>query len=276
MSVSIDSISIFVNCSSLPLTGENVNNERNSASLVGDREIVIARLLHAPPALVWRAFTDPAQIPQWWGPSGFRTTTKHMEVKPGGVWRFVMHGPDGNDYENLITYTEVAEPYRLTYEHGGENDVEPVNHQVTVTLAGVGEKGEQTNLTIRSVFASSQAREFVIREYNAFEGAKQHADRLSEYLDATLGADIPGVDTNDRPFVITRVFQAPLDLVWRVWTQPNHLMQWFGPTGVTMPVCELDLRPGGSFTTPCSRPKGRRCGASGYFAKSCHSSDWSS
>ena len=80
-----------------------------------DREISATRIFDAPRDLVWRAWTDPQQIVQWWGPNGFTTTTYHMEVKPGGVWRLVMHGPDGRDYPNRITFLEVVEPERLVF-----------------------------------------------------------------------------------------------------------------------------------------------------------------
>ena len=105
-----------------------------------DREIEISRVFNAPRELVWKAFTDAAQIPQWWGPRGFTTRTERMDVKPGGQWRFVMIGPDGQEYRNLITYLEVVEPERLRYKHGGEKDVEPVNFQVTGPSSGSGQQ----------------------------------------------------------------------------------------------------------------------------------------
>jgi uncharacterized protein YndB with AHSA1/START domain len=66
-------------------------------------------------ARVFDAWTDPKQITQWWGPAGFTTTTDEMGVKPGGVWRFVMHGPDGTDYKNKIVFIEVVRLERLVY-----------------------------------------------------------------------------------------------------------------------------------------------------------------
>jgi uncharacterized protein YndB with AHSA1/START domain len=219
----------------------------DSAALSGDCEIVITRVLAAPPALVWQALTDPNHIAQWWGPSGFRTTTKRMDVKPGGTWRFVMHGPDGHDYENLITYLEVDKPHRLTYKHGGDKDVEPVNFQVTVTLEEADDSANRTRLTMRSVFPSNKAREFVLREYNALEGGKQNVERLSEYLRKMAGILISGVVPTDRPFVITRIYQAPRDLLWQMWTRMEHLKRWFGPKGASISACTLDLRPGGIF-----------------------------
>jgi uncharacterized protein YndB with AHSA1/START domain len=158
-----------------------------------------------------------------------------MEVKPGGVWRFVMHGPDGRDYENKITYLEVVKPERLVYKHGGDKDVEPVNFQVTTTFEAAG--GDRTRVQMRMVFPSSSARDYVIKTYGAAEGLNQTLGRLGEYL--------PVVGTADEVFVISRVFGAPRDVVWKAWTERERLMQWFGPKGFSMPIATLDFRPGG-------------------------------
>jgi len=152
---------------------------RRSEKLVGDREIAATRILDAPRELVWKVWTDPDHIAKWWGPNGFTTTTYTMELKPGGVWRYVMHGPDGRDYQNKVTYLEVVEPERLVYTLGGGDDVEPVSHHVTVTFADLGGK---TRIDMRMVFASAEARTHVIETYGAFEGLKQHLGRLEAYL----------------------------------------------------------------------------------------------
>ena len=71
----------------------------NSIDLDSDPKVMVGtRLLDAPRELVWSVWTDPKHLAQWWGPDGFRTTTSAFDFKPGGVWRFVMHGPDGRDY----------------------------------------------------------------------------------------------------------------------------------------------------------------------------------
>ena len=147
--------------------------------LVGDREIAATRVFDAPRELVWKVWTDPEHVAKWWGPDGFTTTTHSMEVKPGGVWRFVMHGPDGRDYQNKITYLEVVKPERLVYKHGGDKEVEPVNFHVTVTFR---EQDGKTRLDMRMIFPSAKARDHVIETYGAFEGLKQHLGRLGEYL----------------------------------------------------------------------------------------------
>ncbi len=148
------------------------------ATLVGDREIVAVRIFDAPRDLVWKVWTEPEHIAEWWGPKGFTTTTYSMDVRPGGVWRFVMHGPD-RDYQNKITYIEVVKPERLVYKHGGEKEVEPVNFQVTVIFA---EQGGKTRVDMRMVFPSANARDYVIKTYGAVEGMNQTLARLEEYL----------------------------------------------------------------------------------------------
>ena len=65
-------------------------------SATADREIVISRVIDAPRELVFEAFTEVRHLSQWWGPDGFTTTTRSFEFREGGVWDFVMHGPDGN------------------------------------------------------------------------------------------------------------------------------------------------------------------------------------
>src|ERR1043165_7794529 len=164
-----------------------MNSDRTHV-ITSEREIVLSRTIEAPRAMVFEAWTDPAQVVQWWGPTGFRTTTQKMEVKPGGVWRFCMHGPDGRDYENRITYSKVTRPELLVFKHGGEADVEPVSHETTVTFEKVN---GGTRVTMTMVFESREAREHVVKEYGAIEGGKQTMDRLGEFL-ATSGGETGG------------------------------------------------------------------------------------
>jgi uncharacterized protein YndB with AHSA1/START domain len=93
---------------------------KSSLDLNSDPRVMIGtREFDAPRDLVYAVFTDPKHLAQWWGPNGFTTTTLSFDMRPGGVWRFVMHGPDGRDYQNRITYEEVVPPQRLVYRHGG-------------------------------------------------------------------------------------------------------------------------------------------------------------
>ena len=140
------------------------------------------RVFDAPRELVWQVWTDPKHLAQWWGPDGFTTTTSAYDARPGGIWRFVMHGPDGRDYQNRITFDEIVKPERIVYHHGGGDDVEPVQFKVTVTFEDVGGK---TKLTMRGVFPSAAERDRVIKEYGADKGMEQTLARLDVYLNTT-------------------------------------------------------------------------------------------
>jgi uncharacterized protein YndB with AHSA1/START domain len=153
--------------------------EGNSIELDDPLAIAGTRVLDAPRELVWKVWTDPKHLAQWWGPDGFRTTTSAYECKPGGIWRFVMHGPDGRDYENRIIFEVVEPPKRLVYRHGGEDDVEPVQFRTTVIFEDLGGR---TRLSMRGVFPSAAERDRVIKEYGADKGMIQTLGRLSDYV----------------------------------------------------------------------------------------------
>jgi uncharacterized protein YndB with AHSA1/START domain len=145
-----------------------------------DREVVITRLINASAERVYQAWTDPEQVRQWWGPDGFTLTTHEMDVKPGGVWRFIMHGPDGVDFPNTINFKEIVESEKLVYLHSGDENVENnIRFDVTVIFKEVEGK---TELTMKMVFETAEALKEVIEKYNALEGGKQHVKRLEEYL----------------------------------------------------------------------------------------------
>ena len=157
---------------------KNQTGSRNAAaSATADREIVFTRVLDAPRELVFKAWTDPRHVAQWWGPRGFTTTIHEMDVRPGGVWRFIMHGPDGVDYKNKIVFLEVVKPERLVYIHGDDGDG-PEFH-TTVTF---DEQDGKTRLTMRGLFGSAAERDQAIDEFGAIEGGKQTLERLAEHL----------------------------------------------------------------------------------------------
>ena len=157
-------------------------SEKNTqAEQTSDREIVVSRTFDAPRELVWQAMTDPRHVVHWWGPRGFTTTIKTMDVQPGGIWAHTMHGPDGTDYPNKSVFKEVVKPERIVYSHGGGREHGPGAHFVaTWSFEAVDQ--DKTKLTIRMVFPSAKDRDFVVKEFGALEGAKETLERLSEHL----------------------------------------------------------------------------------------------
>ena len=148
-----------------------------STSTTADREIVTTRLIDAPRELVFEAWTDPQHVAHWFGPNGFVTTTHAMDVRPGGVWRFTMRGPDGKDWPNVVTYEQVVPPERLVYLHGDETEPDMFHNTVTFD-----DQEGKTALTMRAVFKTAAARDFVARERGAVEGGQQTVSRLEQYV----------------------------------------------------------------------------------------------
>jgi uncharacterized protein YndB with AHSA1/START domain len=91
-------------------------------SATADREIVISRVIDAPRELVFEAFTEVRHLSRWWGPEGSTTTTRAFEFRVGGAWDFVMHGPDGTDFQEWIAWTEITPPERIALLHGESRD----------------------------------------------------------------------------------------------------------------------------------------------------------
>jgi len=211
------------------------------------RSMVTTRLFDAPRDLVFEAWTHPSHLSHWWGPTGFSITTKVFDLRTGGTWRLVMHGPDGRDYQNHITFDEVVVPERIAFHHNPEGS-EGVSHRSFVTFEDVGGK---TRLTMRNVFGNVEEKERVVREHHADEGLKQTIGRLGEYV-----ANWKGNQGLEKNVSLSRFFKAPRALVFEAFTNPKHLAEWWGPKGFTNPVCEIDPRPGGAILIHMHNPDG--------------------
>ena len=216
---------------------------------VADRELIFTRLLDAPRELVFQAWTDPAHLIHWYGPKGFTTTVHQMDVRPGGVWRLTMHGPDGRDYKNRLLFVEVKKPERLVYKHEPEEGSEPVTFETTVTFA---EEQGKTRLTLRMLFPTHEERELVAKRYGAVEGGRQTLGKLADYLQTIAPGERPPLPQ----VTITRLFDAPRELVFEAWADAERMKHWWGPNGFTTLLCELDTRAGGAIRIDMRTPDG--------------------
>jgi uncharacterized protein YndB with AHSA1/START domain len=196
-------------------------------------EIRISRVYDAPVKAVWDAWTDPKQVAQWWGPRGFTLTTHSKDLRSGGSWAYTMHGPDGTDYPNKTQYLEVEKYSRLVYDHGGNDDRPPL-FRVTVLFQEVQGK---TRMEMRMALATPEALEET-RKLIKKAGGDSTWDRLAEYLEKQAS----GKET----FVINRTFDAPMDLMFKMWTDPKHFSRWIAPKGFETSFLQADIRSGGS------------------------------
>ena len=149
-----------------------------SQSATVDREIVITRMISAPRELVFEAFTEVRHLSRWWGPEGFTTTTRAFEFRVGGEWDFVMHWPDGTDYQEWISWTEIDPPERIALRHG-ESRGDPNAFESVLTFAA---DAAATRIEMYTVFPTKELRDEAVEKYHAIKGGQQTLDNLAAYV----------------------------------------------------------------------------------------------
>jgi uncharacterized protein YndB with AHSA1/START domain len=163
------------------------DRETPAQSATVDREIVIFRVIDAPRELVFEAFTEVRHLSQWWGPEGFTTTTRAFEFRVGGEWVFVMHGPDGTDYQEWISWTEIT-PERIALLHG-EFRGDPNAFESVLTFEP---DGAATRIEMRTVFPTKEMRDEAVRKYRAIEGGQQTLSKLAAYVGEIASGRVKG------------------------------------------------------------------------------------
>ena len=203
------------------------------ASPAKSNVISLTRVYDAPVQAVWNAWTDPDQVAQWWGPRGFTLTHHSRDLRTGGHWHYTMHGPDGTDYENTTQYLEVLPLQRMVYDHGGHRDRPPL-FRMTVLFT---ERDGRTQLDLSMAFPTPEVA-VQMRGFTKQAGGEGTWDRLAEYLVRQR--------SGEELFVIARSFDAPIERVWAMWTDPEHLARWLPPTGASMRFLRLEPHVGGT------------------------------
>ncbi len=215
-------------------------------------EIKLTRIYDAPVKTVWEAWTDPDQAAKWWGPRGFTITTHSKDFKPGGIWHYTMHGPDGTDYPNKAKYLEIEKYSRMVYDHSGNDEREPL-FRVTVLFTDLkGKTKMEMSMALPTPEAAEETRKFIKKA-----GGESTWDRLAEYLEK----ESSGKDE----FVINRTFNAPLDVMFEMWTNPEHFSQWLAPTGFKMEFIRADIKAGGSTLYLMTDGKTKMYGRASYL-----------
>jgi uncharacterized protein YndB with AHSA1/START domain len=148
-----------------------------------DKTLVITRTLNAPRALVWKMFSDPYHLAQWWGPEGFNNRVERLDFRTGGSWVHVMIGPDGKEYPTDNIVIEVTEPERIIYRNApadpkifGANP--PPGVTKTLTFA---ESDGKTTLTLVCTFDEAAHKDAVVRRGFVL-GTNQSFDKLDAHL----------------------------------------------------------------------------------------------
>ena len=146
-----------------------------------DREIVLSRVIDAPREMVFDAWTDPEQLPEWFGPRGFTITTHEIDVRTGGVWRYLMVGPDGTRWDSRMTFLRIDRPRLIEVDHGSDKDDDPGKFRTLITLDE--QKDGKTVLTLRQMHPTRAQREGGIG-FGAVEYGYQTLDKLAAHVAA--------------------------------------------------------------------------------------------
>lgn len=195
--------------------------------------IKISRVYDAPLKMVWDAWVDPKQVAQWWGPRGFTLTTESKDVRAGGHWKYVMHGPDGVDYPNHTIYHEVEEYSRMIYDHGGNEHQPPLFRVTAIFTESNGKTKLEMSMALSTPEAAEQTRKFIKKA-----NGDSTWDRLAEFLAKN--------QTGKDKFVINRSFDVSVNRLFDAWARPDQLVRWVPPTGFEMAIMKGEIKPAGS------------------------------
>ena len=238
-------------------------------------DFVISRTFNAPRDLVWKVWTDPNHISQWLSPGGGKISVSKMEFRPGGIFHYCMKAPDGSDMWGKWEFREIKAPERLVLincfsdaeGNATRHPMAPTWPLYMTTTSTLVEQGDKTALTL--VWSPFNATEEEQQTFNAahagmeqgwggsFAQLEAYLEKVKKVPEAMSAARKTHVEyPSDREMVFTRTFDAPRDLVWEVWTKPEHVVQWLGPEGFTNTLLELNVKPGGLLRLIMHGPHG--------------------
>ncbi len=147
-----------------------------------DREIVMTRVFDAPRDLVFEAHSSCEHMSRWWGPRKYEIASCEMDFRPGGAWRIVHRGPDGEIPGFRGEFREIVRPERIVWTFEWEG----MPGHISVDTLTLEERDGKTTLTATSVFDTALDRDGMIQS-GMEEGAAETYDRLDEYLEVLKG-----------------------------------------------------------------------------------------
>ena len=177
-----------------------------------NKEVTITRIINAPRELVFKAWTDPDQFTQWWMPNGFTNRDCKMDVRPGGAWEICSDAPGFPDHWIKGMFIEIAAPEKLVFTSTAfidENGIPKIENINTVTFE---EQDGKTKLTLNAK-VTKHTPDMAIAIDGMEEGWSQTVDKLGKFV--------------SEPFVTERVFNAPMEIVWKAITDRDEMKKWY-------------------------------------------------
>jgi uncharacterized protein YndB with AHSA1/START domain len=206
------------------MSNENVNEI--------NRTLSTTRIFNAPIELVWKVWTTLEHLDKWWGPKGFTQTTFKHEFKVDGGWSFVMHGPNGVDYQNAMIYKEIIPLKKIVIRH---ESLPKFNVTATFTVID----SNKTQVDFKNVIDDQKACD-AVKDF-AIIGNIEHQMKFEAELGKLTGNEVPN------EFVITREFKTDLNTMWKMFTEPEHMARWYGPKEIKTGHSEMNFCRGGYY-----------------------------
>ena len=208
-------------------------------------ELIITRIFEAPRDLVWKAWTDPALVVRWWGPKVLTTPVAKIDLHVGGKYLYAMRSTEGKDFWGTGVYREIVPLERIvaTYSFGEEKgNTVPASHhgksvdwssELLVTVTFEEQKG-RTKFTLRHEgIPPGQMSDWAKAGWNeSFDKLEKVLEEEKSRLAKTVLIAEPGKQESS----ITRIFDAPLERVFKASTDPKLIPLWWGPRRFTTTV----------------------------------------
>ncbi len=155
-------------------------------------ELLFSRVYAAPRELVFDAWTNPKHLARWWGPDGFATITKRMELRVGGVWEYLMRDQAGTEFPCQAVFRVIDRPFELAFSHVGGRKEDP--HLTCEFRIHFEQVGETTQLKMCMTFSNNQALVHA-KKQGVEQGGLETLSRLADFVFSTpqqnTGRDSP-------------------------------------------------------------------------------------
>lgn len=230
-----------------------------------DRDLLFERLIPAPRPLVWRCWTEPALLMEWFCPRPWRVTDCEIDLRPGGIFRTRMEGPGGESHDGPGVWLEVVAKRRLVFTDALLPGWRPSGRPFMTGVVSFADEGEGTRYRAEVLHATPEAR--AQHEAMGFEaGWGAAADQLATLAAALAAARFRVEPEGESVIRVMRRFEAPRARVFEAMLDPALVLRWLWATDHPMVLCESDPRPGGRLRYVWEGPRGR-VGLSGTYAE---------
>jgi uncharacterized protein YndB with AHSA1/START domain len=237
-------------------------------------KLVIKRTFRAEPERVWQAWTDPEILKIWWGPRSFTTPVSRIDLRVGGKNINAMRSPDGKEFWSTGVYKEIVPMSKLVVTDSfvdTEGNVVPASQygmpgvwplELLVTVTFKEQDGGTEMELVHAGIPESMAMEMTKAGWN------ESFDKLEEYLETgmvTMPKTILIANPGVQEIVIIRTFDAPREMVFKAYTDPELIPKWWGPAKYRTTVQKLEARSGGEWRFVQTDDQGNEFAFRGVF-----------